>query len=500
MLETVTNVHLQPETTAFLEDGPRQLLIAGDWVDAASGETFASTNPATGEVLARVAAAGEEDIDRAVAAARQALQGPWGRISGAERGEIMWRVADLIEEKADMLAEIETLDNGKPYRDARDFDVPWSARHFRYYAGWADKLEGSTIPVSDPQQLVYTLREPIGVVGLIVPWNYPLLMAAWKVAPALACGNAIILKPAEETPLSALWLGELMMKAGVPPGAFNVLTGFGVPAGSTLAAHPGVDKVGFTGSTEVGRQVMGAAAQSNLKHVSLELGGKSPHVIFADADLDEAVERAVWGIFANSGQSCTAGSRLYVERPILDDVQTELVTRAQQIRVGNGFAPESELGPLISGEQMNRVMGYIEEGKREGLAFLAGGERLGGDLARGQFLAPTIFRYENDASPLVQEEIFGPVLGLSPFDGWQEVVARANDTPYGLAAGVWTRDIGKAHRFARAVKAGTVWINSWDLTDPAAPFGGYKQSGFGREMGKDALDLYTQVKTVWVST
>jgi acyl-CoA reductase-like NAD-dependent aldehyde dehydrogenase len=493
------DMDLRDDTVAFLASGPKKLLVGERWVEAESGETFATHNPANNQVLAHVAAAGPADVDRAVVAARQALDGPWGRMSGSQRAQIMWRLADLIEEHAAQLAELETLDNGKPYRDSHDFDVPWSARHFRYYAGWADKLEGATVPVSDPEVLVYTVREPMGVVGLIVPWNYPLLMAAWKVAPAMACGNAIILKPAEETPLTALRLGELVMEAGAPPGAFNVLTGFGVPAGSSLASHPAVDKVGFTGSTAVGRKVMGAAAESNLKRVSLELGGKSPHVIFADADLDEAVEKALWGIFANSGQSCTAGSRLYVEQPVLEEVQERLVTQAKGIDVGSGFSPGSELGPLISQQQMQRVMSYIEAGRHEGLSFLTGGERLGGELAAGNFLAPTVFRHEDDKSQLVQEEIFGPVLGLSPFGDWDELVSRVNDTVYGLAAGIWTRDTGKAHRFARTVKAGTVWINTWDLTDPAAPFGGYKQSGFGREMGKDALELYTQVKTVWVS-
>lgn len=499
MSDSLKNVQLRADTVAFLQDGPKKLLIGERWVKSAEGETFITHNPATGEALAEAAEAGEADVDRTVAAGRKALvQGQWGRTSGEDRARIMWRLAELIEEHSDQLAELETLDNGKPYRDARDFDVPWSARHFRYYAGWADKLEGTTIPVSDPEQFVYTVREPMGVVGLIVPWNYPLLMAAWKVAPAMACGNAIILKPAEETPLTAVRLGELMLEAGAPPGAFNILTGFGVPAGAALAAHGGVDKVGFTGSTEVGRKVMGAAAESNLKRVSLELGGKSPHVIFADADLEQAVERAVWGIFANSGQSCTAGSRLYVEAPVLEEVQARLVARADEIKVGSGFNPQAELGPLISEKQLQRVMDYIETGRQEGLAFLTGGERMGGALANGNFLAPTIFRHEDDASQLVQEEIFGPVLGLSSFHDWDALLARVNDTVYGLAAGVWTRDIGKAHRFARAVKAGTVWINSWDLTSPAAPFGGYKQSGFGREMGKEALDLYTQLKTVWV--
>ncbi len=493
-------VELQPGTVEFLRQGPKRLLINGEWVEAADGATFPTYNPATGEVLAEVALAGPEDVDRAVQAAREAFErGPWSQMTGAERGELLWRLADLIEARIDELAELETLDNGKPLRVSRRGDLPAVIRYFRYFAGWATKIEGSTVPVSIPDKLVYTVREPMGVCGLIIPWNFPLLMAAWKLAPALACGNTVVLKPAEETPLTALRLGELMQEAGFPPGVVNVLTGPGEPTGAAIAAHMGVDKVAFTGSTEVGRKILATAASTNLKRVSLELGGKSPNVVFADADLNVAVKGSLWACFSNAGQECTAGSRLFVERPVYEQVLEGLAERAQRLRVGPGFAEKVHLGPLVSETQLERVMSYIESGVKSGAQVVTGGERLGGELAGGYFLAPTVFAYEDDSLPIVQEEIFGPVAAVTAFDTWEELVERANDTRYGLAAGVWTRDISKAHRFARAVKAGTVWINGYGLFDPAAPFGGYKESGFGREHGKEALELYTQVKTVWVS-
>lgn len=493
------DVALHPSTVEFINSGPKKLLIGGEWVDAASGETFATINPATGEELTQVALAGPQDVDRAVKAARQAYEhGPWSKFSGEERGNLLWKVADLIEAHADELAELDTLDNGKPLRVARRGDLPSAARHFRYYAGLAGKIEGSTIPVSMPNQFVYTRREPMGVVGLIIPWNFPLLMCAWKLAPALACGNTALLKPAEETPLSALRLGELIEEAGIPPGVVNILTGPGLPTGAAIVAHNDVDKVAFTGSTQVGREIMKNAAASNLKRVSLELGGKSPNVIFADADLGKAIRGANWAIFSTSGQECVAGSRLFVERPVYEQVIEGLAAEAQKIRVGNGFTPKVHIGPIISEQQLQRVLGYIASGRSGGAQVVTGGQRLGGELESGYFLSPTIFTHQDDTLSIVQEEIFGPVVAATPFDEWDDLVQRANMTHYGLAAGVWTRDISKAHRFAHAMKAGTVWINGYGHFDAAAPFGGYKESGFGREMGTDAIELYTQVKTVWV--
>jgi acyl-CoA reductase-like NAD-dependent aldehyde dehydrogenase len=492
------DVTLQAETRKFLDGSPKNLLIGGKWVEAADGQTFATYNPANGEILAQVAQAGAEDVNQAVSAARAAFEdGPWSTISPDDRSRLLWRLADLIETHADELAEIETLDNGKPLRIARHGDVPFAARHFRYYAGWASKIEGSTIPVSHPNQFVYTMREPMGVVGLIIPWNFPLLMCAWKLAPALACGNTALLKPAEETPLTAIRLGELIQEAGFPEGVVNILTGPGLPTGAAIVNHMGIDKVAFTGSTEVGREIMKNAALSNLKRVSLELGGKSPNVIFADADLAKAVRGATWAVFSTAGQECVAGSRLFIERPVYNEVLEGLKEQAERIRVGSGFS-KAHIGPLVSEKQLERVLGYVVSGKEQGAEVLTGGERLGGELANGYFLSPTIFTHQDDSLKIVQEEIFGPVVAATAFDSWEELVARANNSQYGLAAGVWTQDVSKAHRFARAIRSGTLWINSYGLFDAAAPFGGYKESGFGREMGKDALDLYTQVKTVWV--
>ena len=492
------DVTLQAETRTFLDGSSKNLLIGGKWVEAADGQTFATYNPANGEILAQVALAGAEDVNQAVSAARAAFEdGPWSTISPDDRSRLLWNLADLIETHADELAEIETLDNGKPLRIARHGDVPFAARHFRYYAGWASKIEGSTIPVSHPNQFVYTMREPMGVVGLIIPWNFPLLMCAWKLAPALACGNTALLKPAEETPLTAIRLGELIQEAGFPEGVVNILTGPGLPTGAAIVNHMGIDKVAFTGSTEVGREIMKNAALSNLKRVSLELGGKSPNVIFADADLAKAVRGATWAVFSTAGQECVAGSRLFIERPVYNEVLEGLKEQAERIRVGSGFS-KAHIGPLVSEKQLERVLGYVDSGKEQGAEVLTGGERLGGELANGYFLSPTIFTHQDDSLKIVQEEIFGPVVAATAFDSWEELVARANSSQYGLAAGVWTQDVSKAHRFARAIRSGTLWINSYGLFDAAAPFGGYKESGFGREMGKDALDLYTQVKTVWV--
>ena len=494
-----TDFQLTDATRAFLERSPKQLLIDGQWVAAKQGGTFESLNPANGGRIAELALAEAEDVQAAVAAARQALTaGPWAKMSGADRGELLWKLGDLILVHADELAELETLDNGKPLRVSRRGDVPFAAKHFKYYAGWASKLEGSTIPVSIPDKFVYTHREPMGVVGLIIPWNFPLLMAAWKLAPALAIGNTTLLKPAEETPLTALRLGELALEAGFPAGVLNILTGPGSPTGAAISGHMDIDKVSFTGSTEVGRIIMRAAAESNLKKISLELGGKSPNVIFADADVEAAIKGAHWACFSSTGQECTAGTRLFVEASIYDQVVDGLVEQAGRVRLGSGFGDKVHLGPIISERQLERILGFVEQAKQGPAELLAGGQRLGGELAEGNFLGPTIFAHDDDSLALVQEEVFGPVLAITRFEDWDELVSRANNTRYGLAAGVWTSNLSKAHRFANAVKAGTVWVNTYGLYDAAAPYGGYKQSGFGREMGKEALDLYSQLKTVWV--
>lgn len=495
---TVPDVEISAPTRSFLERTPKQLFINNQWVEPRSGKRFHTIDPATGKPLAEIAQAGPEDVEAAVAAAREAFEnGPWRSMPPAERGELMWRLADLIEANAQELAELETLDNGKPLRVSSNGDLPSTVKHFRYYAGWASKIQGSTIPVSLSDHFVYTLREPMGVVGLIIPWNFPLLMCAWKLGPALASGNTCLLKPAEETPLTALRLAELIVEAGFPAGVVNVLTGPGVPTGSEITGHMGVDKVSFTGSTAIGRKVMQAASQSNLKKVSLELGGKSPNVIFADADLNSAIRGSHWACFSSAGQECTAGTRVFVEDGVYDEVVEGLLEQAGRVRMGNGFT-KVHLGPIISERQLERVMGYIDSGRAAGAKLLIGGDRLGGGLADGYFLAPTIFAHGDDSLDLVQEEIFGPVMALARFKDWDELVQRANATRYGLAAGAWTRDVSKAHRFARAVKAGTVWINTYGLYDPAAPYGGMRESGFGREMGEEALDLYSQTKTVWV--
>jgi acyl-CoA reductase-like NAD-dependent aldehyde dehydrogenase len=493
------NYKFQPATLKFLEDSPKKLFINNEWVAAHSGETFATRNPANGAVLAEVALANAADVDAAVAAAQAAFPA-WAAMIAGERGALLFKLADLIDQHADALAELETLDNGKPIRVARRGDLPYVTKHLRYQAGWADKIEGSTVPVTFPNQFVYTRREPLGVVGAIIPWNFPLLMAIWKLGPALAAGNTLILKPAEQTPLTALYLAELVREAGFPAGVVNVLTGPGLPTGAAMAEHAHIAKIAFTGSTSVGARIMEAAAKSNLKRVSLELGGKSPNVIFADADMAAAIRGAQWAVFSTAGQECVAGTRLFVERPVFDQVLDGLKINVEKMVVDHGFAEKVHVGPLITAEQLERVSGYIAEGKKGGAQIVTGGERLGDGLKDGYFLKPTVFSYTDDSLRIVQEEIFGPVAAVTPFDSEEELIARSNASQYGLAAGVWTRDIGKAHRYAHAVQAGTVWINSYGMIDPAAPFGGYKMSGFGREMGKEAIDLYTQVKTVWVNT
>ena len=471
-----------------------RLFIGGEWSDAASGATLATYNPATGAELARVAAGDAADVDRAVAAARAAFTDrTWARIDAADRGTLLWRIADAIEARAEDLARLEVLDNGKPLREAQ-IDIATAVDAFRYYAGWTTKLQGETIPVRG-NVLNYTLREPVGVVGAIIPWNFPLVMAAWKVAPALACGNTIVLKPAEQTPLTALELAAIAHEAGLPPGVLNVVTGEGETAGAALVRHPDVDKIAFTGSTAVGRMIMREAADS-LKKVSLELGGKSPNIVLDDADLDAAARGAFAGIFYNNGQCCTAGSRLLVHASVQDQLLEKIAERAAKMQPGDPLDPKRRMGPVISEEQLERVLGYIARGREEGAQVMVGGERA--SYENGWWVQPTIFRGVTPEQTIAQEEIFGPVLAALPFDSDDEAIALANRTVYGLAAGVWTSSLKRAHRFARELHAGTIWINTYHPLDAASPFGGYKQSGFGRELGAYALDLYTQVKSVWV--
>src|ERR1700731_3808013 len=476
----------------------RQLFINGQWTAAASGKTFATPNPATGQTLANVAEGDAEDINRAVAAARAAFDdGPWSRLTPSERGRIIWRIGDLILEHAEELAQLESLDNGKPVDVARGADVPLAADMFHYMAGWATKIEGNTINISVPYMPganfhSYTLREPLGVVGQIIPWNFPLLMAAWKLGPALTTGNCVVLKPAEQTPLTALRLAELIAEAGVPEGVVNVVPGFGETAGAALASHNDVDKVAFTGSTEVGKLIVAAAGASNLKKLTLELGGKSPNIVFDDAGPD-AIQGAANAIFFNQGQCCVAGSRLYLQRGRFDEVVDGVATIAKSIKMGPGMDEGTQMGPLVSDEQFRRVTGYLESGKSDGATALAGGGRFGD---RGYFVEPTVLTNTRPDMKVVREEIFGPVLVASPFSDLDEIAKAANDSEYGLGAGIWTKDISKAHALAKKIRAGTVWINCYNVFDAALPFGGYKQSGWGREMGREVLNNYTEVKAV----
>lgn len=479
---------------------PRKNLINGAWVPSASGKTFEVIDPATEEVIARVAESGIEDVNRAVAAARKAFDdenSPWRRMGANQRGIIMNRFADLLEQNLEEFSMLESMDNGKPYGVAKAADVPLAVDQLRYYAGWATKITGNTFDINPPytpgaNYFASTIKEPIGVVGQIIPWNFPLLMAAWKLAPAMAAGCTIVLKPAEQTPLTALRLGELAQQAGIPDGVLNIITGDGIP-GAALANHPLIDKVAFTGSTDVGKLIVKAAA-GNLKKVTLELGGKSPNIIFADADMEKAIAGAASAIFFNHGQVCCAGSRLFVEAKVYDQVVEGVSKAANAIKLGRGLDTSVDMGPMISKEQHTKVAGMIDSGIKQGAKVCAGGGK--GPQAKGFFVKPTVFSNTNDNMQIIKEEIFGPVVCAIPFTSMDEVVAKANNSEYGLASAVWSKDVSKVYSLSKKLKAGTVWVNCFNIFDASAPFGGYKQSGWGREMGEEALNNYTQTKTI----
>ncbi len=472
-----------------------QCFIGGKWTASASGKTFETIHPATEEVICEVAEGDKEDVDAAVDAAREAFDnGPWSKMDARDRGQLIWKLAELIEEEAEDLAALETLDNGKPISDSRAADIPLVIDCLKYYAGWADKIEGRTIPVRG-DYFTYTRREPVGVVGQIIPWNFPALMVAWKWGPALAAGCTIVMKPAEQTPLTCLRMARLAQKAGIPDGVINVVPGYGPTAGAALVAHPGVDKIAFTGELSTAKIIQRAAAET-MKRLTFELGGKSPNVIFADSDLDAAIGGAHFGLYFNQGQCCCAGSRLFVEERVHDEVVDRIRDLNKDHKVGDPFDPETKQGPQIDEAQFDKILKYVEYGKKDGAQCLSGGKRVGN---KGYFIEPTLFAGVTDNMRIAREEIFGPVLSVLKFKNTEELIRRANDTNFGLAAAVWTRDVAKAHRFAKAVRAGTVWINCYDVFDAAAPFGGFKESGLGRELGEAALSNYTELKTVTVS-
>lgn len=504
----MASVQKTPSLTPAVGDSARaflaragKMLIGGAWVDAASGETFDTRDPATGQVIASVASGDREDVDRAVRAARTALGSPsWASLLPAERERLLLKLADLVEQNTDELIELEVIDNGKPASMARMIDIGRAPNFIRYMAGWATKIEGATISPSvrtGPQSriMAYTLKEPVGVVAGIIPWNFPFVMALWKTCPALAAGNTVVLKPAEQTPLSALRLGELVLEAGFPEGVVNIVTGFGEKAGAALASHPGISKIAFTGSTEVGKAIARAAAE-NVTRVSLELGGKSPVIILPDADLEQAIPGAARAIFNNAGQVCGAGSRLFVHKDVYEPVMAGIAAAAKAIKLGPGLAPDTQMGPLVSKEQQARVLGYIKAGLDEGATLLAGGEAAGTD---GYFVQPTVFGTTAPSMRIAQEEIFGPVLAAASFDTVEEAISMANDSRYGLVAGIWSNDLALVNRIIPQLNVGTIYVNAHNLMDPAVPFGGHKQSGYGREMSKMAIEMYTETKSVYLS-
>jgi acyl-CoA reductase-like NAD-dependent aldehyde dehydrogenase len=483
----------------FLDRSPFGLFVDGKLRELCGSQGMATFDPSTGREVAVLTRGGAQDVDRAVAAARAARTGAWAAMTPARRSQVIWRIADAIEEHAEELAQLESLESGKPISVVRSSDIPGTAEVFRYYAGWPTKVTGSTVPLSRPDHVGHTVREPIGVCGLIVPWNYPLQMTAWKVAPALAAGCTMVLKPSEFTSLTALRLAELASQAGVPDGVLNVVTGLGPEAGAALAEHPDVDKVAFTGSPAVGRSVLAQSAATNLKHVSLELGGKSPHIVFADADLEAAMEGAANGIFSNMGQNCTAGSRVFVQRPVYDAVVNYLADAADGLVVGPGLDARTQIGPLVNAAQRDRVAGYIDTGLAEGARRLTDAT-LPVDLdPEGFYVRPTVFADAHNDMRVCQEEIFGPVVCVLPFTSEDEVVELANGTPYGLAAGIWTNDLSRAHRLVPRLSAGVVWVNTYNSTDPGMPFGGYGQSGIGRELGREGVEAFLETKSVVIN-